>query len=193
LAGLPESHFELSQRPPIWELRHFDLHGGVTHESARRLDLQGAGEVVGKKTKLWAESCEKTRSKNMIIRSGGAMNVPHTLTSDVRYGISLVQAGMDGVISARKATDIPPVLSSPVWALTAIGAVVGASTASLSRNRKSGYGVAVGGLVGSVLGLGCGLAWASRAFTGALARGATRKINTVRDARWLEMNPIDYA
>jgi len=121
------------------------------------------------------------------------MNVPHTLTSDVRYGISLVQAGMDGVISARKATDIPPVLSSPVWALTAIGAVVGASTASLSRNRKSGYGVAVGGLVGSVLGLGCGLAWASRAFTGALARGATRKINTVRDARWLEMNPIDYA
>src|SRR5512144_293946 len=108
------------------------------------------------------------------------MNVQDTLTSDVRYVINLVQAGMDGVISARKANGDPPVLGRAVWAPAAIGAVVGASTASLSRRRKSGHGVAAGGLVGSVLGLGCGVAWASRGFTASLTRGAIRKINTVR-------------
>jgi hypothetical protein len=41
--------------------------------------------------------------------------------------------------------------------------------------------------------LGCGVAWASRGFTGALARGALRQISTVQDLRWLEENPIDYA
>ena len=29
--------------------------------------------------------------------------------------------------------------------------------------------------------------------SGALARGAIRNINTVRDERWLAENPIDYA
>jgi hypothetical protein len=121
------------------------------------------------------------------------MKVPQTVISDVRYVINLVQAGVDGVVSARKASDLPPVLMNPALAPTAIGAVVGASTASLTRNRRSGYGLAVGALVGSVLGLGCGVAWASRGFAGALALSAARKMNTVRDAHWLETHPIDYA
>jgi hypothetical protein len=37
------------------------------------------------------------------------------------------------------------------------------------------------------------LAWASRGYTGSAARGAIKKINVVRDARWLEKNPINYA
>lgn len=121
------------------------------------------------------------------------MSVPGTLTSGVRYAVNLIQAGMDGVVSARKATGTPPVLRSPVWVPTAIGAALGAWTASRGANRKSGSGVALRGLIGSAFGLGCGVAWASRGFTGALARGAIRNINTVRDARWLEQNPIDYA
>ena len=121
------------------------------------------------------------------------MKVPQARTSDVHYVVNLFQAGMDGVVSARKGADMRPVWTRPAWAPAAIGAVVGATTASLTKNRRSGYGVAVGGLVGSVVGLGCGVAWASRGFTGALARGAIRKMNTVRDARWLEKNPIDYA
>ena len=121
------------------------------------------------------------------------MTVPHTLSSDARYVADLVQAGMDGIITVRKTTGIRPALKGSVWAPAIIGAVVGASTASMRGNRKSGRGVALAGLVGSLLGLGCGVAWASRDYTGALARGAMRKINTVRDARWLEENPIDYA
>lgn len=79
------------------------------------------------------------------------------------------------------------------WPATTVGAAVGASMASLSKRRRSGYGVAAAGLIGGALGLGCSLAWASRDFTGALARGAVDKITIVRDARWLEKNPIDYA
>jgi hypothetical protein len=115
-----------------------------------------------------------------------ATKVPLTRTSDVRYIVNLIQSGMDGIISARKTTDTSPVSISPVWVPAVIGAAVGVWTSSLSRKRRSGYGVAIGGLVGSALGLGFGVAWAS-------ARGAVRKINTVRDARWLEENPIDYA
>jgi len=121
------------------------------------------------------------------------MKEPSRRTSDARYVVNLIQAGMDGVISARNATDIPPVLSGPVWAPAAIGAAVGAWTASRNHNRKSGYHVAMGSLLGTALGLGCGMAWASRAFIGALARGGMRKVDIVRDARWLEQNPIDYA
>jgi hypothetical protein len=121
------------------------------------------------------------------------VKVPWTLTSDARYVVNLIQAGMDGVVSARKTTDTSPLFISPVWVPAAIGAAVGVWTASRSRNRRSGYAVAMSGLVGSALGLGCGMAWASRNFTGSLARGAMREINTVRDARWLAENPIDYA
>src|ERR1700674_1073750 len=100
------------------------------------------------------------------------------LTSDARYVVNLIQAGMNGINSARKTTDVSPVSISPVWVPTALGAVLGVWAASRSGARRSWYGVAMSGLVGSAVGLGCGMAWASRAFTGALARGAIRRINT---------------
>jgi hypothetical protein len=120
------------------------------------------------------------------------MKVPQRLTSEARHFGNMVQAGMDGVNSARKAQDTPPVSLSPVWVPTAIGAAAGMWIASRSK-RSSGSGLALAGLIGCAVGLGCGFAWVSRGVTGALARGAMREIDTVRDARWLERNPIDYA
>jgi hypothetical protein len=58
---------------------------------------------------------------------------------------------------------------------------------------KRASGMAIGGLVGTMCGVGAALAWASRDFTGPAARKAFRRINTARDAHWLELNPIDYA
>ena len=75
----------------------------------------------------------------------------------------------------------------------ALGAAVGACSQSLNARRRTGYRVAMGSLVGSGLGLGCAAAWASRRLTGELARGVLRDINSARDARWLERNPITYA
>ena len=124
------------------------------------------------------------------------MNLSRSLTSDVRYFVNLVQGGWNGANAARKTTDIPaftPILTSALWAPTVLGAAVGAWSTSLNRSRRSRYSTAKGGLVGSALGFVCGAAWASRGFTGAVARGAVQRINHVRDARWLEKNPIDYA
>ena len=110
--------------------------------------------------------------------------------AEVRHLLDLMRAGIDGVNSARKAAS-GPVWKNSVWLPAALGALAGACTASL--RRRSRYTVAASGLVGSGLGLGCGLAWRSRGFTAALARGAMRNIATVQDLRWLEENPIDYA
>src|SRR5689334_13866543 len=98
--------------------------------------------------------------------------------------------------SASKGTGgraFTPVLTGAAWKPTAIGAAIGVLSASMSRRRKSGYRVAVGGLVGSALGFGAFAAWTSRDFTGAVARGTMQKVHRVRDARWLEKNPIAYA
>jgi hypothetical protein len=123
------------------------------------------------------------------------MKLPQALKSDVKYAKNLVGAGLDGINSARKESDkrvFTPALARTVWAPVAIGAAVGVLAACLKCNRKSHHAV-VGGLVGSVLGFSGGVAWASRGITGAAARGAISKVNVVRDAHWLEKNPIAYA
>jgi hypothetical protein len=128
--------------------------------------------------------------------AGGPMRTSPSLKSDITYVGYLAKAVLDGVTSAPKGTAnraFTPVLSSTVWKPTAIGTAIGVLSASLSRRHRSGYWMAVGGLVGSALGFGAGVAWASRDFTGAVARGTIRKVNSVRDARWLEKNPIAYA
>jgi len=124
------------------------------------------------------------------------MNTQRSLASDVSYLVRLIRAGRDGVTFAPRPAENPPLkpaLTRTVWAATAIGAAVGAWSASRQRSRRSAYRLAVSGLIGSVCGFGCGMAWASRSLTGTAARSAIREINMVRDMRWLEKNPIDYA
>jgi membrane associated rhomboid family serine protease len=114
------------------------------------------------------------------------------LTSDLGYLAQLLQAGMAGLNSARRDTEFPR-LGGPVWVATGVGAVVGTCSACLRRSQRIGNRAALGGLVGSGLGLACGLAWASRGFTRTLVRGAAGEMNAVRDVHWLKQNPIDYA
>jgi hypothetical protein len=75
-----------------------------------------------------------------------------------------------------------------------IGAYVGALGASLGQRRKPRYGVVLGAsLLGAAIGLSTGMAWGTRRLAGDMARSAKKNIDTARDARWLEKNPIDYA
>ena len=120
------------------------------------------------------------------------MIVDRNMKPGAYYIVDLIHAGMDGAVTAEKTTIVPQTLVSTVLAATAVGAAVGAATAALD-NRRSKYELAIKSLIGGAVGLGCGLAWASRGYTGSAARGAIKKINVVRDARWLEKNPIDYA
>jgi len=124
------------------------------------------------------------------------MKTSPSLKSDITYTRCLVQAVWDGVASAPERTNSrasTPIMSGSFWAPAAIGAAIGLLSAGLDRRPTSGYRVAVRGLVGGTLGFGAGMAWASRDLTGAVARGTIQRVNGVRDARWLEKNPIAYA
>ena len=119
-----------------------------------------------------------------------------SLTSEVHYVIDLIRGGWNGAVDARKANaalELNPSFASTVWTSAAVGAAVGVWSTSSNRDRRSASSLALGGLIGSALGIGCGLTWASRGYTRALVRNAARRINDVRDAHWIEKNPIDYA
>ena len=124
------------------------------------------------------------------------METAHSLQSAQAYLKQLVGAGLDGIAAARHEFDgdvITSLLKTVVWTPAAIGTTIGMLTTRLAGNRRSASWTALGGLVGGVLGLGAGLAWASRGFIGHAARTATRRVNATRDAHWLETHPIDYA
>ena len=117
------------------------------------------------------------------------------LASDIAYFRNLIKAGLNGITSARNETSgiFTPRWKAAAWTPALVGAAVGALSTCFDKKYRSVPRAAIGGLVGSALGFGGGVAWASRGFTGTAARHAIRGVNSVRDARWLERNPIDYA
>lgn len=124
------------------------------------------------------------------------METIHLIKPDLAYGKRLVDAGWNGVAAARREFDgrvFAPPLQNVAWTHSAIGASIGMLTTGLTGKRKSASRVAMGGLVGSVLGLGVAVVWASRGFIGRAARKGARHVNVVRDAHWLENHPVDYA
>ena len=124
------------------------------------------------------------------------METIRALESNLAYAKQLMAAGMDGIGTARREID-GSVFTSPlrpmVWMPAAIGAAIGMFSIGMNRNRKASSRTAMAGLVGTVVGLCAGMAWASRRFVGPAARTAGRRVNAVRDARWLQTHPIDYA
>ncbi len=120
----------------------------------------------------------------------------HWLDVDVAYLKGLAAAGFEGIRTARhemydSVTEARP--ERVLWPPAALGGALGALGARLIGKRKSASAVALGGLVGSMVGCGAALAWSSRGLAGPCARGAARRVNALRDARWLAANPIDYA
>lgn len=124
------------------------------------------------------------------------MRTTSLLSSDIAYFNNLVRAGLDGVASARNETHgsvfAPPVKHAAL-AGAAVGAAIGVLSTCFDKGRRSVPRATIGGLVGSVVGFVGAMAWASRRFTGTATRRAMRGVNSVRDARWLERHPIDYA
>lgn len=116
------------------------------------------------------------------------------LESNLTYARKLVEAGIKGLVSSGEATPaFGTALTPAVWAPAAIGAAIGTLSALLGRDRRSGSSIVARVLVGSACGFGGGMAFASRRVIRTAARSSARKVNAVRDARWLEKNPIAYA
>ncbi|HTP31947.1 MAG TPA: hypothetical protein VMJ75_07225 [Candidatus Acidoferrales bacterium] len=111
------------------------------------------------------------------------------------YFTKLVEAGFEGISVAKRENNgtvfVPP-LKTAVWVPMATGAFAGAVGTRWKGNRK-GSTVAIGGLVGSLVGLVTVLGWTSRRFAGNAAKRASHNVNKIRDAHWLDTHPIDYA
>jgi hypothetical protein len=124
------------------------------------------------------------------------MRITSLLSSDIAYFNNLVRAGLDGIASARNETQgsvFATSLQNATWAAAVLGAAIGVVSTCFDKDRRSVPRATIGGLVGSVVGLAGAMAWASGRFTGTATRRAMRGVNSVRDARWLERHPIDYA
>ena len=119
------------------------------------------------------------------------MPLPRPLESELSYARKIAGAGWESVVTARQETSVFPASTKAIWIAVAVGAGVG--MLSRAGKRSTASTVAIGALIGSVVGFGAGIAWESRQFTGAVARNAKREIGAVRDAHWLERHPIDYA
>jgi hypothetical protein len=122
------------------------------------------------------------------------------LQSNVDYGRSLLVAGYDGAVSTReralKGEPVGTVLTRSAghsWMPAVLGACAGALGTQLGNRQKSMNGFTVlGALVGAAVGFCTGLAWNTRHVTGMLAQGAMKATEPLRDAHWLERNPVNY-
>jgi len=115
--------------------------------------------------------------------------------SDFAYLKDLVGAAWDGISAARgemQGSVFTPPLQNSVWRPVSIGAGIG-MLGAVATKRKSAARLAMGALAGGAVGFGVALASASRQFAGFATHGALRRVNAVRDARWIETHPIDYA
>ena len=126
------------------------------------------------------------------------MKILPTLKSEAIYARDIVKAGLDAATSAGKtpAGERAPSLarvSQSALAPAALGAAVAILGVYLGRKGRPGTAAVLGGLVGCALGFTGGVAWGTRARTGAAARNALQNVQAVRDAHWLEKNPVAYA
>ncbi len=110
---------------------------------------------------------------------------------DIAYVGQLIGAGWHGAAGVRPRRDTS--LEPGLWTPAAVGAALGALSVRAFRKRRSVSTVALGVVIGTIVGFGAAVAWASRGLVVPAARGAVRGVNAVRDARWLESHPINYA
>ena len=127
------------------------------------------------------------------------MNRSHS-ASTIKYGRKLINAGINGIRSGQNSARGKQTLGKLAAdaardsvALAAIGACVGLLRSQLAEKRdRPAKALAVGAL-GSVLGFCVGFGWKTRKVTTSVAHSTARELRRVRDERWLELNPIDYA
>jgi hypothetical protein len=128
------------------------------------------------------------------------MKLQTWLNSEVGYGAELIRSAIVGGRSARDKALAPKSASLVLahFARTSLPwAVIGASMSILalySRSKCRSLRSAVGfGLTGAVIGFSANMALRTWPITAKTLHGALRNLNTVRDAHWLEKNPINYA
>jgi hypothetical protein len=127
------------------------------------------------------------------------MRIPPSLKSEVIFARDIVKAGLDAAASAGKAgpDGEPPAplgrISQSALAPAAIGVAVGVLGVYLGRKDRKALTAVLAGLAGGALGFTGGVAWGTRDRTKACCQNAAHNVQVVRDAHWLEKNPVAYA
>jgi len=120
--------------------------------------------------------------------------------SEFEHGRRVLNSGLEGARSGREAflngRSLTPFLTEAARnALKPAG--VGACVGMLSGyrgNEHSSISKILGfGFLGSLIGFASGVAWESRDLAASIAANALKEIDKVRDERWLQTHPIDYA
>ena len=122
------------------------------------------------------------------------------MTSTLRYGKQLIDAGVNGICvgqdEARGEGSLSAVAADAArgsLALAAVGAGIGLLHSCMTARRNRLSSAFVFGLAGSALGFTAGFFWKTRKVTVSVANSTARELRKARDTRWLELNPIDYA
>ena len=128
------------------------------------------------------------------------MDRAQIFTGNIRYGKSLVNAGITGIRSGqdaargeRRLSKVASDAAQGSLMLAAVGACAGLLTSCLfHRDKRISRALALGS-VGSTLGFLAGFSWKTRDVTSSVAHSAAREVRRARDEHWLELHPIDYA
>jgi hypothetical protein len=128
------------------------------------------------------------------------MSLLNWIESNATYARKLANSGWEG---ARRGGEefldgepcSPYLTESARQALipAAVGTCLGIFGAYLDRRQNRAGRAAVYGVLGGAIGFSAGLLWSTRRLAANAAQGALKNAEAVRDDRWLEKNPINYA
>ena len=128
------------------------------------------------------------------------MRLAIIIKSNAGYTRSLLHAALSGARSAQEnaldgetiaALMVRSTVNSFGWAV--MGAIAGATGARIRNKQQPDSDSAVSGaLLGAAFGLSTGLLWNTRPLTQTVVRGARKSVDAVRDANWLDRNPVNF-
>ena len=128
------------------------------------------------------------------------MTVTDWVEENLEYGRKLVSSGVEGAQAGGEAAlgdeTLPEVLldSAPsTLGIAVTGAGLGLLCSYFANKRKVTAQAALFAAVGAFAGFVIGAGWSTRHVAKGMRVGAMHNIKGVRDERWLERHPIDYA
>ena len=127
------------------------------------------------------------------------MSVHTWMKSNADYSRKLVHSAIEGAHSGEEAflhgqplESFLAISARSALRPAALGALVGLVAGVTARQRHPARAFAYSFLGGAV-GFSAGLAWQARHLVESVATSARKTVGKVRDERWFEKNPIDYA
>jgi hypothetical protein len=121
-------------------------------------------------------------------------------TSPIRYGRTLINAGLTGILIGqnlacgdRSLSAVAAEAAQDSLAFALIGASFGLLSSCVINPRKRLLNAAALGSLGSALGFIAVFGWNTRNVLSSVVHSAARELRKARDEHWLELNPIDFA